>query len=113
MVTMQVELADTARKVERGLAGRQQLAADTGMLFFMGRAKDWAFWMQETSISLDIIFITPDLRVAGIVHGAAPGTSIKHRIGAMSLYVLEVNAGWAAGHGITKGATVQFENVRL
>ena len=92
---------------------RTQLAPDAGMLFFMGYERDHAFWMKNTFIPLDMIFIARDLTVAGIVHRAQPGSERLRRAGAPSLYVLEVNAGWAAAHHVTPGGRVRFENLRL
>ena len=108
-----VELADTTSSISRGLMHRTQLAADTGMLFLMGYERDHAFWMKNTLIPLDMIFIARDLTVAGVVHETQPRSERPRRAGAPSLYVLEVNAGWAAEHRVTRGIAVRFENLRL
>lgn len=107
-----VEVAEQQDDIERGLMHRDSLAADHGMLFFMPREKDWAFWMHDALIPLDIIFITKDLTVAGVLPRMRPGNDRPRRIGATSLYVLEVNAGWAADHNVAPGTSVQFENLR-
>ena len=108
-----VEVADTPKAIERGLMFRKELPADHGMLFLMKREKDWSFWMQDTLIPLDIIFITKQLTVAGIVHQATPGSKQYRRVGAPSIYVLEVNGGWAQRHGVADGAKVVIDNLRL
>ena len=108
-----VELADTPSTVSLGLMHRTQLAPDTGMLFFMGYERDHVFWMKNTLIPLDMIFIAHDLTVAGIVHRAQPRSERLRRAGAPSLYVLEVNGGWAEAHQVTPGTAVRFENLRL
>lgn len=107
-----VEVAQRAEQIEQGLMHRTQLPVDHGMLFVMGREKVWAFWMQDTLIPLDMIFITRDLTVAGIVHRAIPRSQDRRRVAAPSLYVLEVNGGWASQHGVAPGAKVRFENLR-
>ena len=112
-VAVTVELAISPEMIERGLMHRTELAAEHGMLFVMRRDKDWSFWMKDTFIPLDIIFITKDLTVAGVVHRTVPQTPTLHRVGALSRYVLEVNGGWAASHGIANGAKVRFENLKL
>jgi len=112
-VAVTVEVADTPKVIERGLMGRSELRAEHGMLFFMGREKDWAFWMRDTLIPLDIIFITRQLTVAGVVHQATPRSEQGRRVGSPSLYVLEVNGGWAEQHGVSAGAKVAFDNLRL
>jgi len=106
-----VEIVSTAPKIERGLMYREHLAIDTGMLFLMGRDYDWAFYMRNTLIPLDMIFITRDLTVAGVVENAEPKTETLRRVGKPSLYVLEVNGGWAAAHHVTAGAKVRFDGV--
>lgn len=108
-----VELAVTPQTIQRGLMHRTELAPDRGMLFVMDRDKDWAFWMRDTLISLDMIFITRDLTVAGIVPRTTPRTDRPRRVGAPSRYVLEVNAGWAAAHHLAPGDRVRFDNLSL
>jgi hypothetical protein len=101
----------TEAKIERGLMYREHLPPDAGMLFMMGREYDWAFYMRNTLIPLDMLFIGKDLTVAGVVVNAEPRTETLRRVGKPSLYVLEVNGGWAAAHGVTAGAKVRFENI--
>jgi len=106
-----VEVVYTPPKIERGLMYREHLAPDAGMLFFMGTEYDWAFYMRNTLIPLDMIFITKDMTIAGVVANAEPKTETLRRVGKPSLYVLEVNGGWAAAHQATAGAKVRFEQL--
>ena len=108
-----VEVVDLPDTVKRGLMDRDSLGAEAGMLFFMGKEKDWVFYMHDTKIPLDILFITKQLTVAGVVHDAVPMSEKRLMIGELSLYVLEVNAGWAAKHGVAKGQPVTLENIKL
>ncbi|MEJ7596405.1 MAG: DUF192 domain-containing protein [Kofleriaceae bacterium] len=110
--TVNVEIVSTAPKIERGLMYREHLATDAGMLFLMGRDHDWAFYMRNTLIPLDMIFITRELTVAGVVANAEPRTETLRKVNAPSLYVLEVNGGWAAAHKVTAGAKVRFDGVK-
>lgn len=109
--TVEVEVVYTRPKIERGLMFREHLPPDAGMLFFMGTEYDWAFYMRNTLIPLDMIFITKDMTIAGIVEKAEPKTEDLRRVGKPSLYVLEVNGGWAASHGVTSGQNVRFEGL--
>jgi uncharacterized membrane protein (UPF0127 family) len=59
-----------------------------------------------------MIFIGKDMKVAGIVANAEPKTDTLRKVDAPSLYVLEVNGGYCASHGVVAGAKVTFENVR-
>ena len=73
-VAVNVEVVATEAKIEKGLMYRQHLPLDAGMLFLMGHEKDWTFWMRNTLIPLDMLFITKDMTVAGIVENAEPKT---------------------------------------
>jgi uncharacterized protein len=110
-VAVHVEVVASEAKIERGLMYRRHLALDAGMLFFMGYEKDHSFWMRNTLIPLDMIFITKDMRIAGIVENAEPKTEVLRKVGKPSLYVLEVNGGWTKSSGVFPGARVRFENV--
>ncbi|CAN5751408.1 hypothetical protein BH11MYX2_BH11MYX2_16700 [soil metagenome] len=106
-----VEVVDTEPKIEKGLMYRQFMPEDQGMLFLMGEEKVQTFWMRNTLIPLDMIFITKDMVVAGVVEQAEPKTETLRTVGKPSTYVLEVNGGWAAAHGIRGGAKVTFDGV--
>ena len=107
IATVTVEVATTPVEIARGLMYRDHLAHDTGMLFVMGKDAVWSFWMRNTFIPLDIIFIARDLTVAGMVPNAQPCTDTLRIINKPSSYVLEVNGGWAKAHQITAGAKVR------
>ena len=111
--TVTVEIASTPDEIHRGLMFRDHLPPDAGMLFVMGADDAWAFYMLNTRIPLDMIFITRDLTVAGVISNAEPCTETLRNVGKVSRYVLEVNGGWAAAHQITEGAKVRFEGVPL
>jgi uncharacterized membrane protein (UPF0127 family) len=107
-----VELARTDAERTRGLMHRTTLAPDAGMLFLFDESVEHAFWMKNTLIPLDMIFIAEDGRIAGIVARAVPGDLSPRSAGGPSRYVLEVNGGWAEAHGVAPGDRVRFENVR-
>jgi uncharacterized membrane protein (UPF0127 family) len=109
--TVRVEVVDTPPKVERGLMYRQNLPPDDGMLFLLGVEKEWKFWMHNTLVPLDIVFIKRDHTVAGISANAEPLTETLRTVGIPSLYVVEVNAGWCAAHHVTAGTVVHFEGI--
>lgn len=105
--TVTVEVVTTRAEIERGLMYRDHLPRDAGMLFVMGRDDVWAFYMRNTFIPLDIIYIARDWTVAGVVFNAQPCTETRRSIGKPSSYVLETNGGWAEAHQITAGAKVR------
>jgi hypothetical protein len=108
---VRVEVVATPAAVEKGLMFRQFMPADDGMLFMMGKEYDWTFWMRNTLIPLDMIFIKKDLTIGGIVENAEPRTDTVRSVGVETFYVLEVNGGWTAKHGVVAGARVRFEGV--
>ncbi len=110
-VTVTVEVVRSPALVEKGLMYRRYLPPDHGMLFLMDREDDHTFWMRNTLIPLDIAFITKDLTIAGIVANAKPLDLTSRGVDQPSLYVLEVNGGWMAKHGLTAGAKLTFSNV--
>jgi uncharacterized membrane protein (UPF0127 family) len=81
------------------------------MLFLFDESAEHAFWMKNTLIPLDMIFIAEDGRISGIVTRAIPGDLSPRSAGGPSRYVLEVNGGWAEAHGVAAGDRVRFENV--
>jgi uncharacterized membrane protein (UPF0127 family) len=90
---------------------RRQLAPEAGMLFLFSENEPRAFWMKNTLIPLDMLFIDDGGRVVGLVERAEPLTTSPRDPGVASRYVLEVNGGWSARHGVRPGDRVVFENV--
>lgn len=105
---IQVELARTEPEREQGLMFRKSLADDRGMLFFMPYDNDWVFYMRNTYISLDMIFIDADWVVAGVLENVAPLTETHRSVGKASRYILELGAHQAAHLGIAAGTRLDF-----
>ena len=108
---VEVEVAATPDSRRRGMMWRTEFAAGKGMLFLFPEQEVQSFWMANTLISLDMIFITSDMKVAGIVERAVPESRVSRSVGVPSQYVLEVPGGWSQSVGITKGSPVEFEGV--
>jgi uncharacterized membrane protein (UPF0127 family) len=107
---VRVEIARTPEAQERGLMYRKALDADAGMVFVFDVEKRHPFWMANTLVPLDMLFISAEGRVAAIVERAPLGLESDDG-GVDSRYVLEVNRGWSRAHGVKKGDRVRFENV--
>jgi uncharacterized membrane protein (UPF0127 family) len=92
----------------KGLMGRDSLGADEGMLFIFDTPGMYAFWMLNTTIPLDAIFIAQNGSVVDIIQmapcGINPLNCPQYAPKAPALYVLEVNQGFAASHGIVIGS---------
>jgi uncharacterized protein len=108
-VVVRAEVVQSPATVQRGLMYRTHLPPEEGMLFLLGYEDDHSFWMHNTLIPLDMIFIGKDMKVVGVVADAEPRTDTHRQVGKPSLYVLEVNAGWAAAHHVAAGTTARFE----
>lgn len=107
--TFTVEVATTERERNQGLMYRLVLGTGKGMVFFMPRDYDWAFYMRNTRIPLDIIFIDATWRVVGVAANVPPMTETLRSVGAPSRYVLELDAHEAKRHGIQAGTTLRFQ----
>ncbi|HLK89205.1 MAG TPA: DUF192 domain-containing protein [Polyangia bacterium] len=110
-VLFRVEVAVTPEEHARGLMYRSRLATDAGMIFVFEEPSVQRFWMKNTLIPLDMIFIGKNRKIVGIVEDAAPETETERLVGAPSQYVLEIGGGLSAQLGIHAGETVDFQNV--
>jgi hypothetical protein len=82
---------------------------DAGMLFdFPGREQVQSFWMRNTCIPLDMLFITDDGFIAGILENVPTMNDASRSIPCPVRYVLEVNAGWTRKHGVRAGQIVEL-----
>jgi len=110
-VRIEVEVvADDASRT-RGLMYRTELADAHGMLFVFDEETDHSFWMKNTVIPLDMIFISTDRHIVGIHPNAVPLDLTAISVGKPSKYVLEVPAGYAARAGITPMNQIDFDRV--
>lgn len=106
-----VEVADTVQKRRRGLMYRRDLQEDQGMLFLFPDEQEQSFWMKDTPLSLDIIFMNRRREVVGILHDTVPFSTGALTVGVPSRYVLEVRAGVARRKGIAVGDSARFSGV--
>jgi uncharacterized membrane protein (UPF0127 family) len=98
-----VEVVATPRGRQTGLMHRTHLPEDQGMFFHMGRTGVQSFWMKNTLIPLDMLFIDEAGEIVGIVESAEPQTLTPRGVSRPSIYVLEVNGGWCNKHGVKTG----------
>lgn len=113
--TVQVEVAADDSTRAQGLMFRDQLPQDRGMIFLFNESGNYPFWMKNTLIPLDMIWIDDQKRIAHIAANvppckADPCPSVSAGDG-NAKYVLEVAAGVAARHGLANGQTVRFEGL--
>lgn len=98
-----VEVADTPPTRERGLMYRKSLAPDRGMLFDFRKPQPVAFWMRNTLIPLDLVFIRADGTVLSIARNARPLDESPIPSGGPIRGVLELAGGRAAQIGVLPG----------
>jgi uncharacterized protein len=102
-----VEVADTEAERALGLMNRAALPKSEGMLFIYDGPQDVAFWMKNTLIPLDMIFITADGRVAKVHPDAVPGDLTPIPGARATVMVLEINGGLAGRIGLSAGAELR------
>jgi len=107
--TIEVELARSPYETERGLMYRTRMADNAGMLFdFPGRPEVRSFWMQNTCIPLDMLFIAEDGFITGVLENVPTLNRASRSIPCPVRYVLEVNAGWTRKHSVRAGQFVKL-----
>jgi uncharacterized membrane protein (UPF0127 family) len=89
---------------------RTSLPEDQGMLFSWTDESERAFWMRNTCIPLDMLFISKDLTILGIVEQVPPMNEAARGIPCPAAHVLELNAGWARRHGLEPGQKIVVES---
>ena len=104
----QVEIAADDASREKGLMFRKYLPADRGMLFEFDKEATQTFWMKNTPLSLDLVFIDGHGKVVTIAANAEPESEDIIASSAPSKAVLELNAGAAAAIGLKDGDRVEF-----
>ncbi len=108
-VCFDVEVAQTAKEVEVGLMHRQSMPNNHGMLFVFPKQKARTFWMKNTLIPLDMIWIDGNKQVVGVLRNALPcqqDPCKRYYSYRPAQYVLEINGGLAAKYSIDRGQTV-------
>jgi len=108
-----VEIANTPESRAKGLMFRESLGSDKGMLFVFEKEEVYPFWMKNTLIPLDMIWMDSSNSVVFIAKNATPcKTEICPSIspGKKALYVLEINAGISDKIGIKSGDRATFKN---
>jgi hypothetical protein len=107
-----VEVVDTDETRARGLMFRQSLAPDAGMLFDFKDTRQTAFWMRNTFIPLDMIFIRADGTVANVHVNAIPQDPTSIPSDGPVMFVLEIPGGRSVELGIKPGDKVEHARIK-
>jgi len=105
---IKIEFADNEFEIEKGMMWRKSMEEDQGMLFIMPTQQPQTFWMLNTYISLDLIFIDEDLKIVSIQKNTVPQSLDPIPSNAPAKYVLEVVGGFSETFGIKPETTVNF-----
>lgn len=103
-----IEVAESDSAKERGLMERRSMPARGGMFFPYEDAAPRSFWMANTYIPLDIIFVGPDSQVVNIAKGTRPLSEQQVRSEVPAQYVVEVRAGFTDRHDITDSTRIDW-----
>lgn len=106
-----IEVAENDHDRQRGLMYRTKMGDDRGMIFTFNEKDDHTFWMHNTCLSLDMLFLDDDGLIVGIEESTPTMSDDTFSVGCASKYVLELNAGWTRAHGVTAGQKVKLEGI--
>ncbi len=106
---LDIEIAATEYTREKGLMARATMEENQGMLFIFDYQKVENFWMKDTILPLDMIFVDEDLQIVHIAYDAVPFSEAQISSEKPALYVVEVNAGYCKKFNIEAGAKIQFQ----
>jgi uncharacterized membrane protein (UPF0127 family) len=104
-----IEIADTPEAQMKGLMGRKNLDDNSGMLFVFEHLEPQKFWMKNTRVPLDIIFVGEDGCIVNIVESAPPLSNQRYRSKGPVKYVVEVRAGFAKRFHLDTDTCIQWQ----
>lgn len=103
LASLQLEFAKSDNQVQYGMMYRSTMDPKTGMLFFMKTMRPQSFWMKNTLVSLDIIYIDDQFKVVSIQKNAVPKSTQSLPSEGPAMYVLEVLGGQSDIWGLKSG----------
>ncbi len=106
--TIRVEIAETEDSRTQGLMGRTRMDETQGMLFIFDNEEYRSFWMANTPLPLDIIFVNAKRAIVTIQRNTVPYSQESVPSTAPAQYVVEVNAGFSDRHGLLVGDTIEW-----
>lgn len=109
--TIKIEIANTDAKREQGLMHRKSMKMDQGMLFIFNEERRQSFWMKNTHIALDIIFVNENYEIVHIAENTQPYSLKGIPSFEYAKYVVEVIAGYCKENGIATGHQIYYETL--
>lgn len=108
LTTIEAAIADDDKERNQGLMDVNNLPKDKGMLFIFEDNKQRSFWMANTPLSLDIMFVNEDFEIVRIHQNAKPFSEKSLASEKPAKYVIETNSGFSVTHDIQEGMKVSF-----
>lgn len=108
LIGIDVEIAKSSYEIEKGLMHRRSLPTNGGMLFIFDNEHYRTFWMKNTYLSLDIIFLSAEKEIIRICKKADPLSERSIPSGGKAMYVVEVLAGFTDAYNIQVGDHIEF-----
>ena len=108
---LETELMLTEPRRERGLMFRREMPDAHGMLFVFDEPDVHSFWMKNTCLSLDMLFVAEDGFITGILENVPTMNEAGRSVPCKVKYVLEVNAGFTRKHGVKAGQRLKIEGI--
>ena len=105
---VEIEIADNEEKSQQGLMYRKSMLENRGMLFIFKKEEQHAFWMKNTLISLDILFVSADKEIVKIYKNTTPLSEKSLPAQKPVLYVVEVIAGYTDKYKVNEGDKINF-----
>lgn len=112
LATLDIEIAESDEEVQYGMMYRKHMAPNTGMLFLMGEERPQSFWMKNTYIPLDIIYINSNKEIVSIQKNAEPLSEKSLPSEGPASFVLEVPGGFSDSHQLQKGSIVNYRRAQ-
>lgn len=111
LVKLDIEIADTDYEIQTGLMYRDSMETNQGMLFVFNDVRERSFYMKNTRISLDLIFIDENKAIVSFQKNAKPMNENSLPSNAPAKYVLEVNAGMVDTWKLSVGDVITYETI--
>lgn len=106
--SVEVQISDDVMERSQGLMDVRELPENYGMLFIFDTEEPLSFWMANTPLPLDIMYVNSDSVIVSIYHSTTPFSEKGLPSGVPAQYVVETNGGYAINYGIEEGYRIRF-----
>jgi len=112
LMLINIEMANNEEERTQGLMWWHSMPDSNGMLFVFEEERPLSFWMKNTYIPLDIIYVNKKREIVTIRHNTIPLSEMPIPSGKPAQYVIEVNAWFCVNHGINVGDRIIFDTIK-